>query len=212
VDDKELMNRTEAAERLDQIRDWMAQTRQYEGLSSLAVCMAGLAACLGGVLLALDVLPLERKQAFLAVWGGVFAFALLCNLCLIIVKARRNGVAWWGRLSRTVLYAVAPGVAGGGVVTFALVHAGAVDLLPCVWMVMYGCTLLAVRFFTPTSVGLIGMLFLTTGALVLVLFPGPEALHPAVMAAPFGGYHLLFGTLLRRRQPSARRRPEGESA
>ncbi len=119
----------------------------------------------------------------------------------------------WTRLTRTALYAVAPGVAGGAVITLAAVHAGATGLLPGIWMVMYGCALLAVRFFMHEHVSLIGMLFLTTGAFVFAMFPGAAGLHPAVMAVPFGGYHLLFAALLRFRQAraaqAARREREG---
>ena len=67
-------------------------------------------------------------------------------------------------------------------------------------MVMYGCALLAVRYFVPSAAGVIGLLFLTTGAFVFAAFPGPAALHPGVMAVPFGGYHVLFAALLYMRQ------------
>jgi hypothetical protein len=198
-----MMTPYNATERIDRIHDWMAQTREYGGLSALAVLLAGLAAIAGGGLLAAGMPARTREEAFLDVWGAVFAFSVFCNLALIIRKAQRAGVAMWTRLSKTVLYAVAPGLAGGAVVTFAMARAGAVSLLPGTWMVMYGCALLAVRFFMPPALRVIGMLFLTTGAIVFAMFPGEAALHPAVMAGPFGCYHLLFALLLRRGAPAA---------
>jgi vacuolar-type H+-ATPase subunit I/STV1 len=64
------------------------------------------------------------------------------------------------------------------------------DLLPGIWMLLYGCGALAMSFFAPLSILVLGVAFVVAGMIALLFFPGREVL---TMALGFGGIHLAYG-------------------
>jgi len=198
-------SREEAIERLEDIRDWMARSSRYEGIPGSAQILAGCLAAFGAAALGCGWVPLSPEMAFLAIWGGVFFVFVAVNLSLAALRARSRGEPVASRLAGTVLFALAPNLVGGGVLTLVLLEAGAMKFVPGAWMVLYGCALLAARFFAPRAVGLLGLVFFLSGGVALV-FLQEYAMHPATMAVPFAGYHIAFGLYLLAR---ARRAPHG---
>jgi len=195
----------DALQRLEEIHAWMARGSRYEGISGSAQILAGCLAAFGSAVLGCGWVPLERETAFLAIWGGVFFVFIAANLLLTALRARSRAEPVVSRLAGTVLFAVAPNLVGAGVITLVLLRAEETARLPGVWMVLYGCALLAARFFAPRAVGVLGLVFFFTGVFVLLLLPATYALHPATMAVPFAGYHILFGLYLVARDRRSRR-------
>ena len=180
---------------IGEIHGWMSRASCYRNLSGPAAIAAGVSAVVvaGALEIASEVPP--GPVAFCAAWGSVFAFSAIVNLALIAVKARQRREPVASRLGRTVLAAMLPGFAAGGVMTWALAARDLWSLVPGTWMLLYGCAVLAARFFSPRGSGLLGISFMLLGAFTLV-FMGDEAMSPWVMAGSFGALHVAFGVHL----------------
>jgi hypothetical protein len=70
------------------------------------------------------------------------------------------------------------------------------NLVPGMWMLLYGVAVVAAGTFSVRIVPVMGFAFMGLGSLAIV---APASWATASMAAGFGGLHLIFGTLIARR-------------
>jgi hypothetical protein len=89
----------------------------------------------------------------------------------------------------------APPIFVGGVLTVALFVSGLTDLLPGVWLLLYGTAVVTGGAHSVRLIPLTGIAFIALG--VAAVFA--PAWGDAFMAAGFGGLHVLFGFLIARR-------------
>jgi hypothetical protein len=82
------------------------------------------------------------------------------------------------------------------VLTVALFGNGAPELLPGTWLLLYGTGVVTAGAYSVRIVPVMGGLFMAAGALAF-LTPGPE--RDIVLAAGFGGLHIIFGAIIARR-------------
>jgi len=175
---------------LETIRTLMERSQRYEHLSGYSGLAAGALALAGCATLAGGWLP---DTAFVLVWTVVFVLAFAINAALTANRARQCGEPVWSRQARTVAAAVAPAFVAGVAVSAALVREHRLDLLPAVWLVLYGCGALATSFFAPRSIARLGLTCLALGVTSLVVSPGWPLL---TMAVGFGATHVTLGTCL----------------
>ena len=90
----------------------------------------------------------------------------------------------------------APPIFVGGVLTVALFLAGQTDLLPGVWLLLYGAAVVTGGAHSVRIIPLTGMAFIAVG--VAAAF-APAAWGDLFMAIGFGGLHVVFGFLIARR-------------
>jgi hypothetical protein len=88
---------------------------------------------------------------------------------------------------------LAPSILVGGVLTFALYHSGLYDMIPAVWLLLYGTGVLAGGAFSVRIVPVMGLCFVLLGAVAVV---SPAAWGNWFLAAGFGGLHLFFGAVI----------------
>ena len=82
----------------------------------------------------------------------------------------------------------------GGALTMALFWGGGAAFLPGMWLLLYGAAVVSGGGASSVRVvPLMGFCFMALGALALFL---PAAWGDAALAAGFGGFHLLFGTII----------------
>jgi hypothetical protein len=87
-------------------------------------------------------------------------------------------------------------MAAGALLTLALFRAGAAQLLPGAWLLLFGAAVTSGGAFSVRIVPVMGFSFLALGAAALV---APAAWGDAFMAAGFGGLLVIFGLLIARR-------------
>ena len=135
-------------------------------------------------------------QAWLITWlaAAICAFAL--GALGIYWKARRAGTPILTRPGRKFLLSLAPPLLAGGVISVAIYGAGPSRLLPGVWLLLYGVGVMTAGTFSVRVVPVMGLCFMLAGIAALFC---PPAWANAVMAAGFGGLHILFGTIIARR-------------
>jgi hypothetical protein len=90
----------------------------------------------------------------------------------------------------------APPMLVGALLTVALVRAGLPGALPGVWLLLYGAGIVTGGTFSVPVVPVMGLSFMGAGAAALF---APAGWGDAIMAAGFGGLHLLFGFIIARR-------------
>jgi hypothetical protein len=175
---------------LETIRTLMERSQRYEHISGYSGLVAGAATILGCAVLRLDLLPFSSLADFVVVWSAVFAIAFTSHLLLTFGRARQRGEPVWSRQARTVLLAVLPAFGAALVVTVLIWRVGRPDLLPSLWLTLYGCGVLATSFFAPRSIAWLGGTCFVLGAVGLL---APHAYPILTMAVGFGLTHIGFG-------------------
>lgn len=156
---------------------------------------------MGSVGLAAGVLA--GRPAFAAHWleiwlaAGIAAFC--CGSALMVSQALRARAALYRGPARRFLLCLCPPLLAGAVITLSLWQHRAADMIPGVWLLLYGCGVAAASTQTIRLVGVMGVLFAGLGVCALVL---PPAYGNLFLGAGFGGLHLAFGILIgwRRRE------------
>ncbi|MGO8817168.1 MAG: hypothetical protein ACLQVG_21200 [Terriglobia bacterium] len=133
-------------------------------------------------------------------WLMTWLAAMLCALALgavgIFWKARRVGTPVLTRPARQFLLSLFPPLLAGAVVSYAIYATPLSHLLPSVWLLLYGVAVMSAGTFSVRVVPVMGLCFMLAGFLAMFC---PPAWANAVMAAGFGGLHILFGTIIARR-------------
>jgi len=175
---------------LETIRTLMDRSQRYEHLSGYSGLLAGGTTLLGCAALGLKLLPFGPRLDFAVAWTAVFAVAFAGHLLSTFGRARQRGEPVWSRQARTVLLAVLPSFGAGLVLTVLMGRLDRLDLLPGLWLLLYGCGALATSFFAPRSIAGLGATCLAIGFISLVALPGHSL---ATMAIGFGATHIVFG-------------------
>ena len=185
--------RAEAVRDLARIRDLMERAGRYSHLSGLSALIAGLLGAAGAVAcraLRIDFNVPGHAARLAAVWGTVLALAAGQHLALTVLHARRRGEPAWTPLTRQVALAQLPSLFIGAAITGYGLQTGQLDLLPPIWALAHGSSLLALGLWAGGRIQIAGLLFLATGAVTLWWLK-EHGLW--MMLASFGGYHALLG-------------------
>lgn len=181
------MTGREAEQTLSVIRTLMERGTQYTHLSGHAGIAAGLLTLLGSFLRA------RYDTPFMVTWMGVLAAASASTVLFTAALARAHGERVWTRQARTVTLALLPSLSCALILTAVLGRVGQSALLPGVWMLLWGVGALAMSFFTPRVISMLGITFLIAGTVTLASGITNDAL---TMALTFGAIHLGYGAIL----------------
>jgi hypothetical protein len=133
-------------------------------------------------------------------WMWVWAYEL--PLALLIggwTMKRKAGVAQLRLLSapgRKFTLSLTPPLVAGALLSAAMTRHGAFDALPGMWLLLYGAGVVTGGAFSVKVVPVMGLCFMALGALALF---APITWGNFLMAAGFGGLHIIFGTIIARR-------------
>ncbi|HXF96663.1 MAG TPA: hypothetical protein VNI61_11250 [Gemmatimonadales bacterium] len=191
--------RDKALENIRFIRDTMERAGSFTavpGWGMVAVGLTALAAAgLAGPVPAAGAGSGPATRWF-ALWLVEAVLALGIGSATLLRKARAANDPVLSGPGRRFGLSFLPPIVVGGVLTIALSRAGQVTLLPGTWLLLYGTAVATAGAFSVRVVPLLGLCFMALG--VAALF-GPPAWGTALMAAGFGGLHVLFGTIIARR-------------
>lgn len=180
-----------AADDLRFIRQAMERATSFTGISGRGYVAVGLTALAAAWAAALQSTP----GAWLLVWLAELPVAAALAVGFTARKARSQGASLWSHTGRQLLFAFTPPMAVGGLLSAALYLDGRFDLLPGVWLALYGAGVMTGGAYSVRVIPLMGALFIALGgAAMLTPLSGDLAL-----ALGFGGLHLAFGALVWRR-------------
>jgi len=138
----------------------------------------------------------EGEDAWVALWVAAAALAVGIGVLAMRRKAAREGLALLAGPGRRFLLCLCPALVVGALLTAALARAGAVELLPGLWLLCYGAGVVAAGALSPPIVPVTGAAFLVLGATALI---APASWGDLLLAAGFGGVHLVSGLVVARR-------------
>jgi hypothetical protein len=133
---------------------------------------------------------------WLATWLITSVVALTLGGWSMAAKAQRAGTTVFSYSGRRFVLSYVPPLVVGALLTGVLVRAGLYEALPGTWLLLYGTGVVTGGAFSVRVVPLMGLCFMALG--VIALF-GPAAWGNPLMAAGFGGLHILFGLIIARR-------------
>ncbi len=183
---------THALENIRFIRQTLEQAGAFTAVPGWGGVLMG-ATALVAALLATQV---QRPTTWLAIWLVEAVVAFLIGGAAMVVKASAAGQPLLSGPARKFALGMAPPLLAGALLTLALLHARQTDLLPGVWLLLYGAAVVTGGAFSVRIVPLMGVCFLLLGAAALF---APPAAGNLLMAVGFGGLHVLFGVWIARR-------------
>jgi hypothetical protein len=157
----------------------------------------------GGVLMgatALAAAIISSQQAtrnlWLATWVVEALLALVVGGWAMDRKARRAATPLLSGPGRKFALSYCPPILVGILLTVVFYRAGMVDALPGIWLLLYGTGVVTGGAFSVKIVPVMGLCFMLLGAIALF---APARWGNYLMAAGFGGLHIIFGIIIARR-------------
>ncbi len=154
---------------------------------------AGIAMGAVGVLAALLVSIKAFAVHWLEIWLVAGLVAIAFGTALMAHQVMRRGTALYRGPLRKFLMCLCPPLLVGAVLTWQLWLRADYTLIPGIWLLMYGCAVMAAATLTRRLLAVMGALLALLGVIALQV---PVSIQNVVLGLGFGGLHLLFGALI----------------
>jgi hypothetical protein len=167
-----------------------------ESAASLAVPgSTGIASGIVGLLAAIVSSVPALRPHWLIIWLLAAVVAGGVGGALLLRQPSLGSLTIGGAPIRRFFIGLLPSLFAGAVMTSVLWANAGARMIPGTWLLLYGCGLVAASAATTRAIGILGVSFVATGLLALVL---PQAWQIAMLGAGFGGLHIVFGCLMGR--------------
>ena len=172
----------------------MERSTKHSTLSGLSGILAGFYALAAAFFAPTAVTTFYDKAMFCLTWGATLALAGITDILLTKRRAAQVGKRAFSPLGAQLSRAAAPGLLMGvGVTLFHLLHPQALGTYVYgMWILSYAVALLAIGMLSRKEVSIMGWAFLLAGIVALVLPDGFIVGPRALMAATFGGFHIVY--------------------
>lgn len=181
-----------AMDNLRFIRERMEHAGSFTTMSGWGIALVGVTALVAGVVASLQ--PTAERWA--AVWLVEAIVAVAIAFSTTLRKARRAGEPLLAGPGRKFVLSFAPPALAGALLTPALLGAELEGLLPGLWLLLYGASVVSGGTFSVRAVPLMGAAFMGLGAAALL---SPPALAGALMTTGFSGLHVIAGVWIGRK-------------
>jgi hypothetical protein len=171
---------------LQYIRETMERSGSFTHVSGIGGVLMGMVALGAAGLAHVTTTPL----AWLGTWLAAAVLCLAVAVLSMARKSRAEGSTLFAGPGRKFAWGVTPPLAAGAVLTAALMRAGLVDLLPGMWLLMYGTSVVTGGSYSVRPVPIMGAAFMLAGLGALLT---PPVWGNLWMATGFGGLHIVFG-------------------
>ncbi len=153
---------------------------------------------IGATALAATYLAAQQPnaKAWLLTWLTEAIIALLISGWSMDRKARATGTPLLSGPGRKVAFSLSPPMAVGALLTVVLFRAGLTNAIPGMWLLLYGTGVVTGGMFSVSVVPVMGICFMVLGAVGLF---APAVWGNWLLAAGFGGLHMVFGIIIARK-------------
>ena len=180
---------------MDNLR-YIRETMERAGAFTAVPGWGGFAMGVTALVAALVASRTTSSRDWLTVWLVEAVLGTVIASVTMYLKTKRGHGSLLSGPGRKFALAFTPPVLLGGVLTLALVEHGATALVPAVWLLCYGCAVVTGGALSVPVVPVMGLCFILTG---LAALGTPAAWRDAMLAAGFGGLHIVFGLIIARR-------------
>jgi hypothetical protein len=177
---------TRAADHLRYIRETMENAAEFTAVPGWGGVAMGITALAAALFAGRQTTP----RAWLTVWLIEAFVAVAIAAPAAATKAHRANSSLFSGPGRKFVLSFAPPIVVGGMLTFALYHAGAFAILPGVWLLLYGTAIVTGGAFSVRIVPVMGLCLMLLGAVALFV---PPAWGDILMGAGFGVVQIGFG-------------------
>lgn len=181
-----------AADNLRFIRSAMEGSSRFTDVSGTGMNLIGLSAVVATLVAAAQ----RSDLATTLVWETEAVVAVTIGLLATLYKAHGRRLSLFAAPARKFALGLAPPLVAGGVLTVVLQRDGLFDLLPGMWLVVYGAAIAAAGAFSVRILPALGFSFMAVGA---IAFLAPAAWAGWLLGLGFGGLHIVFGAIIARR-------------
>ena len=191
--------RDRALDNLKFIRSTMERAGSFTGVPGWGMVVLGVTALAASLYAgSLPVAPLNGASQSRWLWVWMFEALLAAGIGVsaLLYKAMRAGDAIIHGPGRRFGLSVLPPFIVAALLTYVLWQTKQLALLPAVWLLCYGAGVVTGGAFSLRIVPVMGICFMMLGAAALFT---PPAWHAWLLAAGFGGLHMLFGSIIARR-------------
>lgn len=184
--------RTHAAANLRFIREAMESAGAFTAVSGWGQVAVG-ATALGATIIASRQPSRER---WLLVWLAEAVVAVSISGVAMAIKSRRRALPLFAGGSRRFWPGFTAPLVAGALLTAALFERGMFDLMPAVWLLLFGAGVVAGGVVSVPLVRAMGWSFVALGIAALLL---PARSSDALLAVGFGALLAAFGVAIARR-------------
>jgi hypothetical protein len=138
----------------------------------------------------------SSRSYWLLTWVVEAAVAISIAIWTTISKARAAGTPLFSGPGRRFVYAFAPPLFVGALLTLLMARLSIIGAIAGVWLLLYGTGVVTGGAFSIRIVPLMGLCFIVLGTVALFC---PWTWGNALLAAGFGGLHIIFGAVIARK-------------
>ncbi len=178
-----------AMDNLQYIRRTIERAGSFTAVPGLGGMCMGSVALVAGWTASHQPSPLRWLMA----WMAAALAAVLIGVVGAALKSRRAGLPLVSGPGLKFVAGFAPSMAAGALLTVVLFRAGMIPDLPGLWMLLYGAGVVSGGWASVRVVPLMGACFMAVGTVALLV---PGIPRDIILAAGFGGLHILFGALI----------------
>ena len=175
-----------AMDNLRFIREAMERASSFTAVPGWGQAGIGLTALAAALVAARQ----ESSEAWLSVWLAEALVSLAVAGWTMSRKARAAATPLLSRPGRKLASNFAPPVVAGALLTVVFYRAGLTEMLPGLWLLLYGTGVVTGGAFSVRPIPFMGLCFMFVGAVALFC---PAAWGDALLAAGFGLLHIIFG-------------------
>jgi hypothetical protein len=153
---------------------------------------------LGGTALAVAFFArtVDSRVTWVLLWLGEAMLAGLISLVAMVKKTGSLAKLAASIPARKCALSLVPPLAAGAVLTIVMMEQHLYSVLPGMWLILYGVAIITGGAFSVRVVPVMGICFAVFGTVALAL---PVGWANGIMAAGFGGLHVVFGVVIARR-------------
>ncbi|HEX4945471.1 MAG TPA: hypothetical protein VFZ34_02245 [Blastocatellia bacterium] len=181
-----------AMDNLRFIRETMERASAFTAVPGWGLVVTGMLAMLGAQFTA----QVLYQKSWLLSWLGIAVASLLISVLAMNRKAQAAESSLLSTPARKFWLSLAPPLLAGALLTIVIWQAKRPDLLPGLWLLLYGTGVVTAGAFSVRIVPVMGLCFMLLGTLTLFL---PPAWGNYSMALGFGGLHIIFGIIIARK-------------
>ncbi len=181
-----------AAENLQFIRETMEGAAAFTALSGWGSMVIGLTALVATVVAARR----PDDGGWLVVWLIEAVLAVGVAVYSVRRKSRSANIPLHDATMRKLVVSFGAPLLAGALLTLTFYRSGQADVLPGVWLLLYGAGIVTGGIFSVRVIPVMGMCFFVAGAAALW---SPPAWGNYLLGAGFGGLHMIFGVVILRR-------------